>query len=102
MAGKMRPSTTEEGREKQLVSLAIDLAEKQLRDGTASSQVISHYLKVGSTKEKKDMQLLDAQIQLANAKAESLKSIEKIEELYTKAMSKMGIYSGKRVDDEDE
>ena len=48
----MRPALTPEARENQLVSLAVDLAEKQLREGTASSQVITHYLKLGSTKRK--------------------------------------------------
>lgn len=38
----MRPALTPEARENQLISLASDLAEKQLREGTASSQVITH------------------------------------------------------------
>ena len=47
---KMRPALTPEARENQMIALAVDLAEQQLRDGTASSQVITHYLKLGSTK----------------------------------------------------
>ena len=53
----MRPALTPEARENQLVSLAVDLAEKQLREGTASSQVITHYLKLGSTKERIEKRL---------------------------------------------
>ena len=47
---KIRPALTPEARENQMISLAVDLAEKQLMEGTASSQVITHYLKLGSTK----------------------------------------------------
>ena len=52
MANNRRPALTPEARENQLISLAVDLAEKQLQEGTASSQVITHYLKLGSTKER--------------------------------------------------
>ena len=57
-----RPALTPEARENQLISLAIDLAEQQLRDGTASSQVITHYLKLGSTKEKLEREKLKNEI----------------------------------------
>ena len=56
-----RPATTPEGREKQLIALATDLAEKQLREGTASSQVITHYLKLGSSKDKIERDILKEQ-----------------------------------------
>ena len=56
---RMRPALTPEARENQLVSLAVDLAEQQLRDGTASSQVITHYLKLGSTKERLEKEKLE-------------------------------------------
>ena len=58
---KMRPALTPEARENQLISLAVDLAEKQLREGTASSQVITHYLKLGSTKERLEKEILEKQ-----------------------------------------
>ena len=57
-AKRMRPAETPEGRENQLISLAVDLAEKQLMEGTASSQVITHYLKLGSTKERIEKEIL--------------------------------------------
>ena len=64
---KMRPALSPEARENQLVSLAVDLAEKQLREGTASSQVITHYLKLGSTKEKIEKEILEKQKELIEA-----------------------------------
>jgi len=91
---KMRPGLTIEARENQLISLANDLAEKQLLEGTASSQVITHYLKMGSTKERKEQQILDKQLALIEAKTQSLQSSQKIEELYSNALNAMRNYSG--------
>lgn len=90
----IRPASTPEARETQLISLAIDLAEKQLRDGTASSQVISHYLKLGSTKERIEKEILEKQKELLEAKTENLKSAKRVEELYDKAIKAMADYSG--------
>ena len=91
---KMRPALSPEARENQLVSLAVDLAEKQLRDGTASSQVITHYLKLGSTKEKIEKEILMKQKELIEAKTQSLQSVQRIEELYKNALDAMRNYSG--------
>ena len=90
----MRPALTPEARENQLISLAVDLAEQQLRDGTASSQVITNYLKLGSTKERIEKEILEKQKMLIEAKTQSLQSAQRIEELYTKALSAMRNYSG--------
>ena len=91
---KMRPALSPEARENQLVSLAVDLAEKQLRDGTASSQVITHYLKLGSTKERIEKEILEKQKELIEAKTQSLRSAQRIEELYSNALDAMRNYSG--------
>jgi hypothetical protein len=91
---KMRPALSPEARENQLVSLAVDLAEQQLRDGTASSQVITHYLKLGSTKEKIEKEILEKQKELIEAKTQSLQSAQRIEELYMNALDAMRKYSG--------
>ena len=91
---KMRPALTPEARESQLVSLAVDLAEKQLMEGTASSQVITHYLKLGSTKERIEKEILEEQKKLIEAKTQSLQSVQRIEELYTNALDAMRNYSG--------
>lgn len=89
-----RPALTPEARENQLVSLAIDLAEKQLREGTASSQVITHYLKLGSTKERIEKEILEKQKELIEAKTINLQSAQRVEELYANALEAMRNYSG--------
>ena len=91
---KMRPALSPEARENQLVSLAVDLAEKQLRDDTTSSQIITHYLKLGSTKEKIEKEILEKQKELIEAKTQSLQSAKRIEELYKNALDAMRNYSG--------
>jgi hypothetical protein len=102
---RRRPASTVEGRENQLVSLAVDLAEKQLLEGTASSQVMTHYLKLGSTREKLEQERLTRENQLLVTKAELMESGKKVEELYANALAAMRSYSGQEVsrsDDEDE
>ena len=99
---KMRPALTPESRENQLVSLAVDLAEKQLREGTASSQVIAHFLKMGSTKEKLEREMMGNQNKLLQAKTEALQSAQHVEELYTNALNAMRNYSGQGTDDDEE
>ena len=91
---RMRPTLTPEARENQMISLAVDLAEKQLMEGTASSQVITHYLKLGSTKERIEKEILEKQKQLIEAKTQSLQSAQRIEELYTDALNAIRKYSG--------
>ena len=97
----IRPALTPESRENQLISLAVDLAERQLQEGTASSQVITHYLKLGSTKERIEKEILEKQKELISAKTEALKSAKRIEELYTDAIKAMRSYSGHNDSDED-
>lgn len=94
---RIRPGLTPEAREDQLVALATNLAEKQLLDGTASSQVITHYLKIGSTKERIEKEILKEQKDLIKAKTEALKSEKRVEELYAKALDAMRRYSGQEV-----
>lgn len=96
---KSRPGLTPESRENQLISLAIDLAEKQLREGSASSQVISHFLKLGSTNNMLEKTILEKQTALLTAKTEAIKSGKVIEELYTNALAAMRSYSGKNNSD---
>ena len=97
---KMRPALSPEARENQLVSLAVDLAEQHLRDGTASSQVITHYLKLGSTKERIEKEILEKQKELIEAKTQSLQSAQRIEELYSNALNAMRNYSGQGCSDD--
>lgn len=93
-ARKLRPALTPEARESQLVSLAIDLAEQQLLDGTASAQVITHYLKLGSFKERLEREKLEKENELLRAKTEALQSSRRVEELYLNALNAMRRYSG--------
>lgn len=96
------PASTPEGREHQLVSLAIDLAEKQLQAGTASAQVITHYLKLGTTREQLEQEKLAHENRLLQARTEQIESTRQIAELYSQALAAMSEYSGKEVSfDED-
>jgi hypothetical protein len=83
------------GREDQLIHLAVQLAEKQLREGTASAQVISHYLKMGSQREQLEQERLRGENALLVAKVDQLNSQQNMESLYKEAMDAMRSYSGK-------
>ena len=89
-----RPALTPEGREGQMVALAVKLAEEQLRNGTASSQVITHFLKLGTEKEKVEREKLVQENELLKAKTESVKSAKRVEELYEDALKAMKSYRG--------
>ena len=89
-----KPATTPENRENELVSAAIDLAEEQIREGTASSQVITHFLKLGSTREQLEQQRLEHENELTRVKIEAIESQKRVEELYMEALSAMRTYAG--------
>lgn len=91
---KRSPALSLEARENQMIALAVDEAERQLREGTASSQVITHYLKLGTTKERLEKEKMEHEIDLLKAKVKSLESAERIEELYINALNAMKSYSG--------
>lgn len=90
----MRPALHPEARENQMIALAVDLAEKQLRDGTASSQVITHFLKLATNKDKLEQEIMIEQKKLLEAKTESFKSAKRVEELYADALKAMRTYTG--------
>jgi len=94
MARRRPPATTPEARENQMIALAVDLAEKQLSEGTASSQVITHYLRLGSPREQTERKILQSQNELMKAKTETLQSAKRVEELYTNALKAMRSYGG--------
>ena len=99
---RLRPALTPEGRENQLISLAEDLAEKQLREGTASSQVITHYLKLGTAREKYELEKLKRENALLEAKKEVMDSSKRVEELYADAIRAFQSYNGQEEVMEDE
>lgn len=88
-----RPKTPEE-QEDLMISLAMGLAERQLQDGSASSQVISHFLKLGTEKERLEREKIARENKVLQMKAEAYESAKKIEELYSEALSAMRTYSG--------
>lgn len=90
---RMRPALDPEVRENQMIHLAVNLAEKQLREGTAKSQVIVHYLKLGSTKEKLEKEILEKQKALMDAKTAAISSQQRTEEMIEKALAAMKRYS---------
>lgn len=90
----MRPALTPEADEQQLISLATDVARRQLLDGTASSQVLTHFLVLGSSKKRLESEIMELQKDLLVAKTEAIRSTKTIEELYSKAIKAMRVYSG--------
>lgn len=102
---RLSPAATPEARENQLISLAIDVAEEQLANGTASAQVITHYLKLGTTKERLEKEKLERENELLKAKAEMIQSQKDTERLYKEAIQAMQTYAGfgsSRLDDEED
>lgn len=91
---KIRPALTLEAREDQLIAMAMDVVEERLRNGTASSQETTHFLKLGSKKTKLEKEKLQYEIELVKAKTESIQSQQHIEELYSNAISALKLYKG--------
>ena len=85
---------TSEAREDELAAIAYDLAEEQIRSGTASSQVITHFLKAGSRRERMEQMRMTHEIELMQVKKEQLEGQKRVEELYVSALEAMRSYSG--------
>ena len=98
MGAKSHPGLTAEARENRLISLAMDAAEQQLRDGTASPLVIAHFLKLGSQKAALEIERLKAETAMLHAKKSSLEAEERMGELYQNAVEAMQKYN--RSDDD--
>ena len=96
----IRPALTPEARENQMISLAVDLAERQLQEGTASSQVITHYLKLGSMRERLEREKLEEENKLLKARTAQIQSMKRVEELYEEAIKAMRNYGGQCEQDE--
>lgn len=91
---RLPPATTPEGNENVMISLAMSLAEKRLREGTASAQEVTHWLKLGSSREKLEQERLAMEVELLEAKREGLASAKRVEELYEEAIKAMRSYAG--------
>ena len=99
---RMKPALAPEARENQLISLAVDLAEKQLIEGTASAQVITHYLKLATIKEQLEREKLEKENELLRAKTEAIQSAQRVEELYANALDAMRSYRSTSNDEMDD
>ena len=97
---KVRQPISPESKESQMISLAVDLAEKQLREGTASSQVITHFLKLATVKAQLEREKIEQENELLRAKTKAIQSAENVEKLYMDAISAMKKYSGSGDSDE--
>lgn len=91
---KLRPALTPEARENQAISLAMDLAIQQLQEGTASSQLITEFVRRGSTKARLEQEILEEQKDLMKAKTEALQASARIEGIYENALNAFRTYSG--------
>lgn len=89
-----RPALSPEARENQLINLAVDLAERQLRDGSASSQVITHFLKQSTAKAELEKEKLKKENLLLEAKTKQIESADEMKALYEKAIKAMRNYAG--------
>lgn len=96
----LRPALTPEARENQMIALAMDLVEQRLRDGTASSQETTHFLKAASNKHKLEMERLRLENELVAAKTKAIANAEEIKVLYEEALKAMRRYGGHGDDDE--
>lgn len=94
------PPISPESRENQVIALAYDLAEEQIRNGTASAQVITHFLKMGSKKERLEKDILEKQGKLLSAKTDQIESIKRTEEIYKEALDAMRMYRGEGKQDD--
>lgn len=93
-ASRRRPATTPEGRENQMIALAVNLAEKQMLEGTASAQVISHYLKLGSSREQLEKERIQHENELMAVKKDAIANAQNMESLFSEAISAMRSYQG--------
>lgn len=93
-APRLRPALTPEARENQMIALAMDLVEQRLRDGTASSQETTHFLKAASQKSKLELERLKLENELTAAKTKVLANAEEIKVLYEEALKAMRRYGG--------
>lgn len=95
-----RPAMTPEARENQLIALAVDLVEERLRNGTASSQETTHFLKLGSTKNRLETEKLRNENRLLEAKTEAINSQKETKKMFADAIRAMKRYSGNGLDEE--
>lgn len=91
---KLPPASTPEARENQIIAAAMDLAEERILDGSASNSLLIHYLKLGSTRERLEKDLIEKKIDHMAASTKAIQAAERMDEMYTKAVQAMRRYGG--------
>ena len=91
-------ASTPEGRENEMIMLAYQEVERRIRDHTATSQELCHFLKMGSEKERLEREKLEVEMELQRVRANSIESGKYMEELYNNAIAAMKLYSGSEED----
>lgn len=97
-----RPATTQEGRENQLIAMAYNLAEERMCNGTATSQEIVHFLKLGTQKSRLEEAKIQEEITMLKAKTDMIESAQRTEAIYREAIEAFKSYSGQGDDEPDE
>lgn len=102
MQAERRSSTplSQEARENMIISLAFDLAEQRLRDGTATGQEVTYWLRYGSQRDKLEREMMEQKAELLKAKTDAIKAAEKTELLYADAIRAFRAYAGEGDDEE--
>lgn len=91
---RRKPALTPEERENELISLTLDRVEERIRNGTATSQELCHFLKLATTREQLEKEKLAKENELLKAKTENIESMARVEQLYSNAIKWMSVYSG--------
>lgn len=99
---RSRPPRTTEAKQQELIGLAMDWSEKKLRDGTAPAQVVTHFLKQGSERERLELLKLSRENELLNARVAQIEAETRTDELYAQALRAMRRYSGQEELEEDD
>ncbi len=98
---KQIPAMSPEARENQLINLAVDEAERRLKNGTASSQIITVLLKLATTKAQLELEKLKSDISLQRAKEKEIEDKASGDELFKMAVSAFSSYRSAIPDDEE-
>lgn len=100
MPKKQEPAKTVEGRENQLINLAVNLAEEKLKNGTASSQIICTLLNLATTKARLELEKIRSDVQVAEARVKQIQDQETSKDLYAQALQAFRSYQGASMEED--
>lgn len=89
-----RPALTLEASETENIALAINEAKRQLMNHTASSQVIVHYLRLGTVERELELEKMRRENELLEAKTKSIRDSARSSESSERALAAFKRYSG--------